>query len=619
MKLLLTCALATASIASPALEQRQASLNNFVTTERGIALTGALENIGGFNSSFAVGASPGIVVASPSTVNPDYFFTWTRDSALTYAMIIEQLVLGNASLQKTVEDYTTAQARLQTVTNPSGSLYPAGAGLGDPKFYTNETRFNGDWGRPQRDGPALRATALMNLADVLLVRNASVVKTIYWPIILNDLKYVGQYWNNTGYDLWEEVHGSSFFTYSVQHRALVQGALLAQQIGVPCKPCQQAAQILCFIQSNFWNATGKYITADINVNNVNRSGINNDPILAAIHVFDINATCNAGSVQPCNSKMLSTFKVFVDAFRDLYPINHNKTAPKAVLVGRYPEDTYYTGNPWPLCTLACAEMLYDAAAQFKQAGEIIIDRWSLPFWKDLYPKAKQGRYVGDAVTTLTTDLRTYADGFVSAVEMYLPANGSISEQFNKTTGESTSASKLTWSFASFVTMATRRSGQFPPSWGANSTLANTNLTVAQCMSTSWNSTGTYTPARAAGAPAVDKSCRSELIFTCNATTMNGQNIYLVGNTTDLGGSVNNQSVIILPMNPGNYTSARAEWFSDIWLPAGMTFEYQYVQQNQTSSTYVFENVTRTLHSSACGSGLIVYTNDAPFFPNMTST
>jgi hypothetical protein len=33
----------------------------------------------------------------------------------------------------------------------------------------------------------------------------SMVKNTIWPIILNDLKYVGQYWNQTGYDLWEEV------------------------------------------------------------------------------------------------------------------------------------------------------------------------------------------------------------------------------------------------------------------------------------------------------------------------------------------------------------------------------------------------------------------------------
>ena len=97
----------------------------------------------------------------------------------------------------------------------------------------------------------------------------------------------------SGYDLWEEVHGSSFFTIANQHKALVQGALIAQQLNTTCKPCGQAPQILCFLKNNFWNASGGYITANINANQVTRSGINADPILASISVFDSNATCNA--------------------------------------------------------------------------------------------------------------------------------------------------------------------------------------------------------------------------------------------------------------------------------------------------------------------------------------
>lgn len=138
--------------ALPTLEVRQQSLDSFISAERAIALAGALANIGGLNSSLVPGADPGIVVASPSKVNPNYFYTWTRDSALTELMITDELIfgtqmVGNISLQKVVEDYTTAQAILQTVTNPSGTLWPAGLGLGEPKFYTNKTRFNNAWGR----------------------------------------------------------------------------------------------------------------------------------------------------------------------------------------------------------------------------------------------------------------------------------------------------------------------------------------------------------------------------------------------------------------------------------------------------------------------------------------
>jgi hypothetical protein len=39
--------------------------------------------------------------------------------------------------------------------------------------------------------------------------------------------------NNTGFDLWEEVSGSSFFTTNAQHRALVEGSALATQYAMP--------------------------------------------------------------------------------------------------------------------------------------------------------------------------------------------------------------------------------------------------------------------------------------------------------------------------------------------------------------------------------------------------
>jgi glucoamylase len=344
----LVVALSALASSSPTVLQPRQSFDSFIAAERQRSFEGVLANIGGVGSSLVPGAEPGMVVASPATVNPNYFYSWTRDSALTMTMLIDELILGNTTLRTVIENYTSAQAVLQTVSNPSGTLWPAGLGLAEPKFYTNKTRFNGDWGRPQRDGPALRAIAFMDLCDYLLeIGKKSDVTEIYWPLILNDLKYVGEYWNETGYDLWEEVHGNSFFTINSQHRALVQGAKLAKAISVPCKPCKQAPEILCFLSNSFWNETGGYLTADVNVNNVNRSGINTDQILGSIHVFDIDATCDSADFQPCNSKMLATHKVVVDSFRNLYPINKNASSG-AVAVGRYPEDTYYGGKLPPV-------------------------------------------------------------------------------------------------------------------------------------------------------------------------------------------------------------------------------------------------------------------------------
>ena len=83
----LAASLMGSATCSPILDTRQpASLDSYISSETVIALDGALANIGGTNNSIVTtgGALSGIVVASPSTVNPNYFYTWTRDSALTY-------------------------------------------------------------------------------------------------------------------------------------------------------------------------------------------------------------------------------------------------------------------------------------------------------------------------------------------------------------------------------------------------------------------------------------------------------------------------------------------------------------------------------------------------------
>lgn len=90
-------------------------------------------------------------------------------------MIIDEFILGNTTLQTIIEQYIHAQAVLQTVSNPSGTFLPDGVGLGEPKFMVDGTRFNGPWGRPQRDGPALRAIALMTYSN-WLIKNGQFVR-----------------------------------------------------------------------------------------------------------------------------------------------------------------------------------------------------------------------------------------------------------------------------------------------------------------------------------------------------------------------------------------------------------------------------------------------------------
>ncbi|EAW11255.1 glycoside hydrolase family 15 protein [Aspergillus clavatus NRRL 1] len=463
--LVLAGTLAGTAWASPAhfSFKRQSDIGDFIKSETTFAKQGLLNNIGA-DGTLVKGAAAGVVVASPSKQNPDYFYTWTRDSALTLLEVIEQFIAGDDSLEALIHSYIDAQAKLQTVSNPSGQLSD-GSGLAEPKFNVDLSAFTGAWGRPQRDGPALRASALIAYGNALIAKGKdSVAKQHLWPIVANDLAYVGQYWNQTGFDLWEEVQGSSFFTTAVQHKSLIEGAAFAKALGETCAGCAVAPQILCFLQ-DYWN--GKNIVS--NIANNGRSGIDSNSVLTSIHTFDPEAACDDTTFQPCSARALSNLKVYVDAFRSIYGVNKDRPVGKAAATGRYPEDNYQGGNPWYLTTLAVAEQLYDALYQWDKQGAIEVNELSLPFFKDLSSNVTAGSYAkgSGGYTSLTGAVKTYADEFIAVIKEYTPEKGNLAEQFGRDSGKPVSASDLTWSYASFLTAASRRAGQVPASWGAS--------------------------------------------------------------------------------------------------------------------------------------------------------
>ena len=112
-----------------------------------------------------------------------------------FKAIIERFSLEyDENLQGLVHDYITAQVKLQGVSSPSGTLVD-GSGLGEAKFNADLIAFTGGWGRPQRDGPALRAIAIIQYAKWLVVNGyGQTAATVVWPVIKNDLSYVAQYW-----------------------------------------------------------------------------------------------------------------------------------------------------------------------------------------------------------------------------------------------------------------------------------------------------------------------------------------------------------------------------------------------------------------------------------------
>ena len=164
---------------------------------------------------------------------------------------------------------------------------------------------------------------------------------------------------------------------------------------------------------------------------------------------------------------MANHKVVTDSFRSIYSINSGIAQGVAVSVGRYPEDSYYGGNPWYLNTLAAAEQLYDALYTWNRQGSLTITATSLPFFHDFTSSAAVGTYASSTstFTTLTSSIKAYADGYMNVVATYAQTNGSLSEQFNRANGQPLSAYDLTWSYAAFLTAVARRAGNMPYSWG----------------------------------------------------------------------------------------------------------------------------------------------------------
>ncbi|KAG5735158.1 Glucoamylase, partial [Termitomyces sp. T112] len=322
----------------------------------------------------------------------------------------DQYTLGeDRTLRGHIDDFVWSQTILQQIPNPSGNLITGG--LGEPKFLISLAAFTDGWGRPQKDGPALRSIALITYANWLLEQsNTTHVTQKIWPIVKLDLDYVSTRWNSSGYDLWEEVSSASFFTSAVQHRALRQGVTFAKKIGqtgITNKWAIQADNILCFLQT-FWNPIGLHITSNTKRG---RSGIDANSALASIHTFDASAGCDAATFQPCSDKALASLKVYVDSFRAIYTINNGTAAHDAVATGRYPEDVYYGGNPWYLTTAAVAEQLYDALIVWKAQKSVAVTSISLAFFQQFLPSIQPGIYMSSSktYTILVNAIKQHAD------------------------------------------------------------------------------------------------------------------------------------------------------------------------------------------------------------------
>lgn len=239
-----------------------------------------------------------------------------------------------------------------------------------------------------------------------------------------------------------------------------------------------------------------------------------------------------------------------------------------------------------LATLAAAEQLYDALYQWNKIGSLSVTAINQAFFKDFMPSVTVGTYASSSstYTTLTTAIKTYADGYMGIIETYTPSNGSLAEQFSRSNGTPLSAVQLTWSFASFLTAVARRSGQMPASWGE----PTANAVPSACSATS--AQGSYAPPTAT-APLPPCTTVSSVAVTFNVAenTTFGETILLAGSISQLG-SWNTTNAI--PLSATDYQSEYPRWYVTVSLPAGTTLQYKFVKEESSGGTTYEDGANR---------------------------
>jgi glucoamylase len=385
----------------------------------------------------------GAIVASPVLAaydpDPDYFFHWYRDSAIiidALRLLFEEAVLGREALHL-LADFITFSASLRELDGRALVESPAWRARIKPDFaqYVRseqelaqvhgervlaETRVNPDgtldisrWGRPQNDGPALRALALLRwephaAADPHLVGPLA-------QLLRADLDFTARHGREPCFDIWEEESGLHYYTLCVSAAALEQGAgwLEARGEREQARAFRDEARTLLTQLDGYWLAEEGYYRSRVLESGARSSKELDVSVLLGV----LHAGRQEGSHSVRDPKVHATLERLSALFAAEYPINRDLQPGRAPALGRYHGDVYYSGGAYYFATLAAAELCY----------RVGID-----------------------------SLLRRGDAFLETVRAYTPPSGSLSEQFDRSTGEQTSAKQLAWSHAAFVSCVRAR-------------------------------------------------------------------------------------------------------------------------------------------------------------------
>jgi glucoamylase len=411
---------------------------------RSISAIGIVKQRPGFGQTIV--PAKGSVVASPIPASydpdPDYFFHWYRDSAV----VIDALrLLDTEEAAEHFCDFVhfslgLNQLRGQDLVDNRG--WRAGIAANFEQFVREdadltaieirgETRVNPDgtldisrWNRPQYDGIAARVLTLLRWACSRASFGAAHDAAIAL-LLREDLLFVLAHWREPSFDIWEEEKAHHYYTLRIQGAALEEGAGWLDKHG-EARAAQAARADAAEIRGRldrYWQAEGGYYRSRLTDDGKpTPKDLDIAVILAVIHAGGSSATHS-----PADAKVEATLDHLDAIFAADYPINSTRPVGRGAALGRYRGDGYYSGGAYYFSTHAAAEFCYRRAVLLRRSDQ-------------------------DAAARLLAR----GDAYLETIRAFTPEDGEMSEQFDKATGEHTSAKHLAWSYAGFISAVEER-------------------------------------------------------------------------------------------------------------------------------------------------------------------
>ncbi|KAI0060541.1 Six-hairpin glycosidase [Artomyces pyxidatus] len=426
----------------------------------------------------AAGADPGVVCAViPDPEHPEFSLFWVRDAALVYDVWLNELIaLKDTSLRPLMDDVTLTLVRTQQVTSLAGDVFERG--LEEAVFYLDLGYITDLFfrpGSPAADSPPFRAAILIKYAEWLTEpaqNNGSWVAHHLWPHINLDLQYISNHWNESSWDLWwPPVWGGSYWTASLQYRALRAGARLGRKIGRHANVAgydSRASMILDYMQT-FWNEEQGFMTETTVTDptaTYGRIGIGAAPITVSIYNYDQSLGCDAATFQPCSDRALSSLKVVGDHFKANFNISKDIPDGHPGFYGFFLEDQFIGGQPQFFSSFNQAEQLYDALSTWEKLGGLDVTPVSRKFFVQFDANIKPGHYTKGSSTYrhLTTAIREYADEVLVLLSKHTPEDFILTEAIDKNVGGPVGPRGMIRSLAAAMSAADTHNGMTPPSW-----------------------------------------------------------------------------------------------------------------------------------------------------------